>query len=258
MVHLLSDMVGKSYSQYITIFITCQVYFAISSLDKVFTICYHKIMIKPIDSPQPKQKRMTKKIRQGISRRKYTLYTVAFITSCLLVFTGADYFFDRYDVGYQNPISIKVQSPISVSTRRVLNPVVEGAITPTSTPMSSPTVTPTVAPIKKKTKVGMDRRYDYKSVVSIMSDTQKQVMSMVEARFGEEGARVVYKESSFNPEVVNPNGGACGLFQAYPCSKMKCELSDISCQLDWGEQYMINRYGSPEKALEFHLANNWY
>lgn len=106
-------------------------------------------MIKPIDSPQPKQKRMTKKIRQGISRRKYTLYTVAVVTSCLLVFIGADYFFDRYDVGYQNPISIKVQSPISVTSRRVLNPVVERGIIPTSTPMPSPTVTPTVGQKKK-------------------------------------------------------------------------------------------------------------
>ena len=106
-------------------------------------------MIKPIDPDKPKQKRVTKKIREGINRRKYTLYTVAFVTSCLLMFTAADYFFDRYDIGYRNPVSIKVQSPITVTTRRVLNPVVEGGITPTSTPVPSPTVTPTVGQKKK-------------------------------------------------------------------------------------------------------------
>lgn len=214
-------------------------------------------MIKPINNSKPKL-RMTRKIRRGIMRRRYTIYTAVFLTLCITVFVAADYFFDRYDVSYQNPISIKVQSPVSVSTRRVLNPVVGGGI-PMPSPTPTSTVGVTVTPVKKqKTKVSIDRRYDYKSATSIMSDTQKKVMSMVEARLGEDGAKVVYKESSFNPEVVNPNGGACGLFQAYPCSKMKCELSDISCQLDWGEQYMINRYGSPEKTLEFHLANNWY
>ena len=69
---------------------------------------------------------------------------------------------------------------------------------------------------------------------------------------------LVFKESSLNPYAVNPTSGACGLFQAYPCKKMKCELSDTECQITWGMKYLKARYGTPTNAYKFHLANGWY
>jgi len=64
-------------------------------------------------------------------------------------------------------------------------------------------------------------------------------------------AELIARESSFNPGAINPTSGACGLFQSLPCLKMKCELTDVDCQLRWGQTYVTNRYGSFKKALEF-------
>lgn len=76
---------------------------------------------------------------------------------------------------------------------------------------------------------------------------------------GEEMAlELICRESSFNPKAINPTSGACGLAQALPCSKMKCKLSDVDCQLEWIGNYVDKRYGSFEKAIEFHNINNWY
>ena len=69
---------------------------------------------------------------------------------------------------------------------------------------------------------------------------------------------LICRESSFNPEAINPSSKACGLAQALPCSKMKCELSDVGCQLDWIGNYVIRRYGSFENAISFHNSHNYY
>lgn len=69
---------------------------------------------------------------------------------------------------------------------------------------------------------------------------------------------LICRESSYNPLVINKLSGACGLGQAYPCSKMKCDLADIDCQLEWINDYVVGRYGSFENAIKFHNQNNWY
>lgn len=74
----------------------------------------------------------------------------------------------------------------------------------------------------------------------------------------QDAAELVAKESGFDPGAINPTSGACGIAQALPCTKMKCSLSDINCQLDWQWDYIANRYGTITKALEFHYANGWY
>lgn len=127
----------------------------------------------------------------------------------------------------------------------------------------SPTMTPTPTPKKKAHVVDLVRdveasevSYPYESLR--LDSEQKRVASIVEARLGKAGAQLVFKESGFHNTSVNSSSGACGLFQAYPCEKMACSLDDIDCQLNWGESYILRRYGSPEKALSFHLENGWY
>jgi hypothetical protein len=71
-------------------------------------------------------------------------------------------------------------------------------------------------------------------------------------------AELIARESSFNPQAVNPSSGACGLGQALPCEKMGCELSDVNCQLAWVENYVTNRYGDIDKTLAHHDRTNWY
>ena len=73
---------------------------------------------------------------------------------------------------------------------------------------------------------------------------------------------IVEHESSWNPRAVNPNGGAYGLFQALPASKMASAGADWRTnpvtQVRWGVAYMNSRYGSPCDAAAFWRTHHWY
>ena len=69
---------------------------------------------------------------------------------------------------------------------------------------------------------------------------------------------LIMQESTFNQYAVNPSSGACGLFQALPCAKMKCGLDDVDCQIKWGMKYIRQRYGNAIQAWLFHQDHNWY
>lgn len=68
---------------------------------------------------------------------------------------------------------------------------------------------------------------------------------------------IYHHESGCRTDALNPNG-ACGLGQAYPCSKMACSLSDYACQNEFFTNYAMARYGSWYAAYNYWLANhNW-
>lgn len=69
---------------------------------------------------------------------------------------------------------------------------------------------------------------------------------------------IVTNESGWNPYAKNVNGGACGLGQSLPCSKMDCEKWDYECQVDWVIKYIKNRYHTPIEAWKFWQNKNWY
>lgn len=68
--------------------------------------------------------------------------------------------------------------------------------------------------------------------------------------------KLLNNESSFNPYAINPTSGACGVFQAWPCSKLGVPLSDVAGQAKWGCIYIKDRYGSPAQALAFWEAQD--
>lgn len=74
--------------------------------------------------------------------------------------------------------------------------------------------------------------------------------------------QIINRESSFNPYSVNKKSKACGLFQAYPCSKMakygKDYRTNYKVQVAWGMDYIKNRYGTPQKAWSFWQSHHWY
>lgn len=74
--------------------------------------------------------------------------------------------------------------------------------------------------------------------------------------------QIVRHESSWNPNAVNKKSGACGLFQAYKCSKMasygKDYRTNYKVQANWGLDYIKARYGSPSKAWSFWQSHHWY
>ena len=65
-------------------------------------------------------------------------------------------------------------------------------------------------------------------------------------------------ESGYQKKVTNKKTGACGYFQANPCEKLLkiCPDMNIDCQLDWGINYIKNRYKTPSQALVFWLERH--
>ncbi|MGW0564105.1 aggregation-promoting factor C-terminal-like domain-containing protein [Streptomyces sp. NPDC003016] len=73
---------------------------------------------------------------------------------------------------------------------------------------------------------------------------------------------IVSHESGWNPQATNASSGAYGLVQALPASKMSSAGSDWktnpATQIEWGLDYMNDRYGSPCDAWGFWQSNGWY
>ncbi|NMN02709.1 G5 domain-containing protein [Bifidobacterium panos] len=66
-------------------------------------------------------------------------------------------------------------------------------------------------------------------------------------------------ESGWRWNAENPSSGAYGIPQALPPEKMGANYrDDAAVQIDWGLNYIANRYGSPSKAKEFWLEKHWY
>lgn len=71
------------------------------------------------------------------------------------------------------------------------------------------------------------------------------------------------RESSFNPNAKNPKSTAKGLFQFLDGTRKnyggnKVDWSDPYQQSLAGLKYIKDRYGTPEKALQFWDKNKWY
>ncbi len=70
------------------------------------------------------------------------------------------------------------------------------------------------------------------------------------------------RESDWRTTATNASSGAYGVVQSLPAEKMASAgadyLTNYRTQINWGLQYVQQRYGSPCGALNFHYANNWY
>lgn len=68
------------------------------------------------------------------------------------------------------------------------------------------------------------------------------------------------RESNWNANDVNKSSGACGIPQAYPCSKIKQSegSNDWKAQIRWGIKYINNRYKNPCQAWNHFKNKRWY
>ena len=66
---------------------------------------------------------------------------------------------------------------------------------------------------------------------------------------------IIQHESGGNPNAVNPNSGACGLFQRLPCS---VPLGNVAVQMADGLAYINSRYGSAYNAYLYWIAHGNY
>ncbi|MGO2061809.1 MAG: transglycosylase SLT domain-containing protein [Microbacteriaceae bacterium] len=68
---------------------------------------------------------------------------------------------------------------------------------------------------------------------------------------------IASRESGWNPNATNPTSGACGLIQAYPCSKVPGGGYDPVANLTWANSY-AQKYGGWNGAYDFWRSNNWW
>jgi hypothetical protein len=90
--------------------------------------------------------------------------------------------------------------------------------------------------------------------------TKEYVRQQTIVAFGEAEwpamAHIIMRESGFNIGSYNQRSGACGLFQALPCSKMGG--MEMENQVAWGIRYIRSRYGTPSQAWVFWQQHHWY
>lgn len=92
---------------------------------------------------------------------------------------------------------------------------------------------------------------------------RNRVLALLNKRYDKNNViamdNIFKKESGYRADAINEIG-AGGICQAYPYTKMDCELTteDLMCQVEWCLSYVKNRYGTPIEAWNFHLVNNWF
>lgn len=68
---------------------------------------------------------------------------------------------------------------------------------------------------------------------------------------------IAQKESSCNPNAVNPNGGACAYFQELPCGKWG-GTGNIAGHIRGADVYAKGRYGGWAQAWAAWQAKRWW
>ncbi|MFR9674402.1 transglycosylase SLT domain-containing protein [Streptomyces sp. TR06-5] len=95
-----------------------------------------------------------------------------------------------------------------------------------------------------------------------VSEVQSMARQIVGADQFQCFSNIVDHESGWDYTASNPSSGAYGLVQALPGSKMATAGADWrtnpATQIEWGLNYMNDRYGSPCGAWDFWQANSWY
>lgn len=75
-------------------------------------------------------------------------------------------------------------------------------------------------------------------------------------------SNIVSHESGWDVNASNPSSGAYGLVQALPGNKMASAGADWqtnpATQIEWGLDYMNERYGSPCGAWASWQSKGWY
>lgn len=67
------------------------------------------------------------------------------------------------------------------------------------------------------------------------------------------------KESGWNPNAVNRSSGAFGIAQILPSAHPTANRNmSAQEQIDWGLNYIMNRYGNPLAAWQHSQRTNWY
>lgn len=69
---------------------------------------------------------------------------------------------------------------------------------------------------------------------------------------------IVMAESGWDDEAANPSSDARGIAQNINGWSQTYQAGNAAQQISWLLSYIKSRYGDPETAWAFHLANGWY
>lgn len=96
---------------------------------------------------------------------------------------------------------------------------------------------------------------------------EEMVKRMAARKYGWKGDEwkalheLVSRESSWNPNADNPTSSAYGLFQFLDSTRANYGIglnAGPKKQTRAGLKYILDRYGSPTKAIAHHDRMNWY
>lgn len=198
-------------------------------------------------------KNKLKTIQHALLRFLLIAILTIFVSLIILIFVNS--FFENHYFEFQSPVLVQVQMPILIQKREKT--------------LLSPGIPTLKLEVKEATTSAQPTKSTLAEVLHISErgvecvNNHPGVATKIKAVFGDEwqlAAELFCRESSLNPVALNPSSGACGLVQALPCKKLTriCPDMDIDCQLEWGKDYVAQRYGTIEIALAFHDKNNWY
>ena len=159
--------------------------------------------------------------------------------------------------------SATAAEPLVVATPG-LSPITVVIATPEPTPAATPPPTPVPAPQP------VDRPPVVRRVAALPSappaaqpapnNLAAEIASRITAERGASEAEallyIAERESGVNLNSYNTSSGACGIWQALPCSKMGG--MDFEHQYNWVRGYALGRYGSYVNAKAFWLSHHWW
>jgi hypothetical protein len=99
---------------------------------------------------------------------------------------------------------------------------------------------------------------------SYQKDMSKAISMGVDPSWAPVLSQIVAKESSYNPNAKNPTSTAYGYGQFLASTRAQYEkktglsYNDPASQLVMMAQYVKDRYGTPQNALNFWNAHKWY
>jgi len=195
---------------------------------------------------------------------KWSIIMLSVILFIYLIFRLVGAFFDKYKFLFPKMVEIKLNWPVMVVKRSTLDPTlsiqeeIDRQLNSPENVKKLIELVPTATPTPKK-KVSIIKTVEAKDNYNYTKYSGMENYDVIIEKLKkmytnwEDAAELISHEGGFDPNARNKSSGACGLFQALPCSKMKCPIdsSGIDCQLQWGKDYISNRYGTVTKALDF-------
>jgi hypothetical protein len=207
----------------------------------------------PLSSSLPAKSRRNRHLKRWAV--SITLLLIALFAGIYIGITLVANWFDQNRIVSQSMVEIKLHSPFRIEPREMISPVATATVSALIPKIEvAQAAEPSPVPIVNEKLTISARGID-------CINKNPGIAGKIKTAFGDEwqmASELICRESSFNPQAINKSSGACGLAQALPCAKMKCELSDVECQLTWIGNYVDNRYGSFENAVKFHDQKGWY